>query len=181
MKDGDHLIWSNHHLDLEDWRDALLEDHPDATESELYPMMYDLNDDHLADERINLNIQMERSILVIGDIERWNGRVSGYKEIPSGNVKDCLYADTDYSTWYVDRKGDLRCDAIHHDGRNHYLYRAYRTGATEAQIERLKEKIYDGIATRADITRITQRLGDDIGKVYGWNFPKKEKMHSHER
>lgn len=181
MKDGDHLIWSNHHLDLEDWRDALLEDYPDATESELYQMMYDLNDDHLADERINLNIQMERPILVIGDIERWNGHVSGYKEIPSGNIKDCLYADTDYYTWYVDRKGDLRCDAIHHDGRNHYLYRAYKPGATEAQIERLKGKIYDGVATRTDITRITQRLGDDIGKVYGWKFPQKEKKLSHER
>ena len=181
MKDGDHLIWSNHHLDLDDWRDALLEDHPDATESELYQMMYDLNDDYLADERINLNIQMERPILIIGDIERWNGRVSGYKEIPSGNIKDCLYADTDYSTWYVDRKGDLRCDAIHHDGRNHYLYRAYKPGATEAQIERLKGKIYDGVATRTDIIRITQRLGDDIGKVYGWKFPQKEKKLSHER
>lgn len=177
MKDGDHLIWSNFHLDIEDWRDALLEEHPDATESELFRMMYDLNDDYLADERINLNIQLKCPILVIGNIERWNGRVSGYKEIPSGNIKDCLYADTDYSTWYVDRKGDLRCDAIHHDGTNHYLYRAYKPSATETQIERLKEKIYNGVATRADIARVTQRLGDDIGKVYGWKFPQKSKTH----
>jgi hypothetical protein len=143
--------------------------------------MCDLNDDHLADERINLNIQLDGPILVIGDIERWNGRVSGYKEIQSGNIRDCLFADTDYSTWFVDRKGDLRCDAIHHDGRNHYLYRAYKPGATEAQIERLKEKIYDGVATRADIERVTKRLGDDIGKVYGWEFPKQVKSRAHER
>ena len=51
MRDGDHLIWSNYHLDLDDWRTALLEDHPDAAESELYQMMYDLNNDYLADER----------------------------------------------------------------------------------------------------------------------------------
>ena len=177
MKDGDHLIWSNFHLDLDDWRDALLEEHPDASESELYQLMYDLNDDYLTDERINLNIQMNRPILVIGDIERWNGRVSGYKEIQSGNIKDCLYSDTDYATWFVDRKGDLRCDAIHHDGRNHYLYRAYKSGATEAQIERLKEKIYEGVATRADIARVTQRLGDEIGKVCGWKFPKQTRSH----
>lgn len=25
---------------------------------------------------------------------------------------------------------------------------------------------------RADITRVTRRLGDEIGKVYGWDFPK---------
>lgn len=181
MKDGDHLIWSNLHLDLDDWRADLLAEHPDASESDLYQLMYDQNDSYLDDERVNLNIQLDGPILVIGDIERWNGRVSGYKEIQSGNIRDCLYADTDYSTWFVDRKGDLRCDAIHHDGRNHYLYRVYKPGVTEAQIERLKEKIYDGVATRADIARVTQRLGDEIGKVYGWSFPKQAKTHSHER
>ena len=171
MVEDDHLIWSNYHLDLDDWRDDLLAENPDASETELYQMMHETNDSYLADERVNLNIQLSRPILIIGDLGRWNGRFSGYKEITSGNIKDCLYSDTDYSTWYVDRLGDLRCEAIHHDGTNHYLYRVYKPGITDAQIDRLKEKIYDGIATRSDITRITQRLGDDIGKVYGWSFP----------
>ncbi len=181
MKDGDHLIWSNYHLDIDDWRDDLLEEHPDASESELWQLMYEQNDSYLDDERVNLNIQMAGSILVIGDLGRWNGRFSGYKEISSGNIRDCLYSDTDYSTWYVDRLGDLRCDAVHHDGTDHYLYRAYKPGVTEAQIDRLKERIYDGVATRADITRITRRLGDDIGKVYGWDFPQKVRASAHER
>ena len=172
MTDGDHLIWSNYHLDLDDWRDDLLEEYPDAGETELYQLMQERNDSYLDDERVNLNIQQSRPILVIADLGRWNGRFSGYKEIASGNIRDCLYSDTDYSTWYVDRLGDLRCDAIHHDGTNHYLYRVYKPGVTETQIDRLKGKIYDGIATRSDITRITQRLGDDIGKVYGWSFPR---------
>lgn len=181
MKDGDHLIWSNYHLDIDDWRDDLLEEHPDASESELWQLMCEQNDSYLDDERVNLNIQMSAPILVIGDLGRWNGRFSGYKEIPSGNIRDCLYSDTDYSTWYVDRLGDLRCDAVHHDGTDHYLYRAYKPGVTETQIERLKERIYDGVATRADITRITRRLGDDIGKVYGWDFPQKIRASAHER
>jgi hypothetical protein len=42
---------------------------------------------------------------------------------------------------------------------------------SEAQKDRLKEKIYHGTATRADIVRVTKRLGDEIGKVYGWSFP----------
>ena len=181
MVDGDHLIWSNYHLDLDDWRDDLLAEHPDATEAELYQLMYEANDRYLDDERVNLNIQYNCSILVIADLGRWNGRTTGYKEITSGNIKDCLYSDTDYSTWYVDHLGDLRCDAIHHDGTNHYLYRVYKPGVTDVQIDRLKEKIYDGIATRADITRITQRLGDDIGKVYGWSFPRPPKTKKEER
>ena len=181
MKDGDYLIWSNYHLDIDDWRDDLLEEHPDASESELWQLMCEQNDSYLDDERVNLNIQMAGPILVIADLGRWNGRFSGYKEIASGNIRDCLYSDTDYSTWYVDRLGDLRCDAVHHDGTNHYLYRTYKPGVTEAQIDRLKEKIYDGVATRADIIRITRRLGDDIGKVYGWDFPQKTKTQDRAR
>ena len=46
---------------------------------------------------------------------RWNGRFSGCREIASGNIADCLYTDMDYATWYVDKNGDLRCDAVHHD------------------------------------------------------------------
>ena len=40
----------------------------------------------------------------------------------------------------------------------------------ESQIDLLKEKLYNGSATRADITRITRRLGDDIAKVYGFSI-----------
>ena len=93
------------------------------------------------------------------------------KRFPSGNIRDCLFSDTDYTTWYVDKLGDLRCDAVHHDGTNHYLYRVFKPGVTEAQMDRLKDKIYNGTATRSDIIRLTMRLGDEIGKVYGWDFP----------
>ena len=58
------------------------------------------------------------------------------------------------------------------DGTNHYLYRTYKDGVTEEQIDRLKGKIYNGTATRADITRLTSRLGDEIARVYGWEIPK---------
>ena len=34
----------------------------------------------------------------------------GYKMIDSGNIKDCLYSDTDYTEWYADKYGDLRAD-----------------------------------------------------------------------
>ena len=105
-------------------------------------------------------------------------RRMGYKEIASGNIRDCLYSDTDYSTWYVDRLGDLRCDAIHHDGTNHYLYRTYKPGVRQSQIDNLKEKLYFGTATRSDITRITRRLGDEIAKVYGFSIPRQRQAQA---
>ena len=172
MKEDRHIIWSNYDLDYEDWRDDLEAEYPELTEDQRIALMYEINGDYLDDERVNLNIQLSQPILVIGDLGLWYGRRSGYKEIESGNIRDCLYADTDYSTWYVDKLGDLRYDAIHHDGTDHYLYRAYKDGIRESQIDLLKDKLYRGIATRADVTRITRRLGDDIARVYGFSIPR---------
>ena len=101
MKDGRHIIWSND-IDYDDWREDLEEQYPDLTEAERMELMYELNGDYLDDERSNLDIQLSRPILVVGDLGLWNGRRMGYKEIPSGNIRDCLYneRDIDYSTWY---------------------------------------------------------------------------------
>lgn len=172
MEDTKHIIWSDYDLDLDDWRDDLQEEYPDMSEDELYAMMCETNASYLDDERCNLNIQLAAPILVIADLGLWHGRSMGYKEIASGNIRDCLYSDTDYTTWFVDKLGDLRCDAVHHDGTNHYLYRTYKPGVRQSQIDNLKEKLYYGTATRADITRITRRLGDEIARVYGFSIPR---------
>ena len=190
-----HIIWSNQNLDVDDWREdykefleaneldddpndeqalyeSLEELYPGYSDDELYDIMVKSNAENLYDERVNLNIQLSQPIIVIGDLGRWNGRVMGYKDIPSGNIRDCLYADTDYTEWYVDKYGDLRADATHHDGTNHYLYRVFKDGVSETQMENLRDKIYHGKATRADITRLTRRLGDEIAAVYGFDIPK---------
>lgn len=175
-----HIIWSNRNLDVnDDWKEAYAE-HLEANrlagdpdnENEVYNYMVETNGYYLDDERANLDIQLNQSILVIADIGRWNGRFGDYKEILSGNIKDCLSTNEDYAEWYVDKNGDLRGDVVHHDGTNHYLYRVYKDNVTETQIENLKDKILEGKATRADITRITKRLGDEIAKVYGWDISK---------
>lgn len=173
MNNKKYPIWSNYDLDYDDWRAHLEENYPELSESERIEMMYDINNGYLEDERVNLDIQLNMPILVIADLGLWDGRHSAYTEIASGNIKDCLFSNADYSSWYVDELGDLRCDASHHDGTNHYLYRVYKDGVSEEQMYSLKDKIYRGVATRADITRITRRLGDEIGKVYGWDFPKR--------
>ena len=183
-----HIIWSNMNLEADDWRDSYkeyleingLDDDPND-ENKLYEYMVEANDDYLSDERRNLDIQFSQPIIVIGDLGRWNGRVSGYKMIDSGNIKDCLYSDTDYTEWYVDKYGDLRADAVHHDGTNHYLYRVFKDGVTDTQIENLQDKIYNGKATRADITRVTKRLGDDIAGVYGFPIPKQRQPNEQAR
>lgn len=172
MTEERHMIWSNYDLDIEDFRDQIEEAYPDYSEEEKLQVMYEINNDFLDDDRRNLNIVLKHPILVIGDLGLWNGRHLGYMEIESGNIRDCLFSDNDYSTWYVDSEGEFRCDDVHHDGTNHYRYRVYRDGVDEADRDYLKGKIYDGTVTEDDIAQFTKRLGDEIGKVYGWKFPK---------
>ena len=183
-----HIIWSNMNLEADDWRDSYkeyleingLDDDPND-ENKLYEYMVEANDDYLSDERRNLDIQFSQPIIAIGDLGRWNGRVTGYKMIDSGNITDCLYSDTDYTEWYVDKYGDLRANAVHHDGANCYLYRVFKDGVTDTQIENLQDKIYNGKATRADITRVTKRLGDEIAEVYGFPIPKQRQPNEQAR
>lgn len=166
-----HVIWSNRDLDLEDWRETLEENYPEMDDYGLTDMMYQANDDNLPDERANLDIQVGGDILVIADLGRWDGRVIGYKLIESGNIKDCLYTNCELCEWYVDRDGEFRCDESHHDGTNHIYYRKFREGVSEEQKEDLLADIYDHKAKQEDIDRLTDKLGEAIGKVYGWNFP----------
>ena len=181
MTAEDHLIWSDYFLDYDDWREDLEAEYPHLTEYQRMEIMQEANNSYLEDERFNLNIQLPRPILVIADLGLWDGRRTGYREIESGNIRDCLYSDTDYTTWYVDRLGDLRCDAVHHDGTNHYLYRVYKDSARDSQIDLLKEKLYCGRATRRDITRVTRRLGDEIARVYGFDIPRVRQSMTMER
>ena len=100
MKEGDHLIWSDYDLDYEDWQDFLEEEYPNLSEDERVARMYELNSEYLEDERANLDIQLSQPILIIGDLGLWDGRRMGYKEIASGNIRDCLYTgrDIDYAS-----------------------------------------------------------------------------------
>lgn len=173
MTDSDRVIWSNYDINYEDWREYMESEFPELSEDERYYKMLEINSSYLEDERMNLNIQLSQPILLIADLGLWYGRRDGYRVIESGNIADCLRSYHDYATFYVDRLGDLRCQDIHHDGTNHYLYRVFKETASDQQRDNLEYKILQGIATRADLNRLTRRLGDEIGKVYGWSFPQR--------
>ena len=162
MKDSRHIIWTDY-LDYDDWKEDLEAQYPELSANERMNLMYEINGTYFQDEKTNLDIQLSRPILVVGDLGLYTER------------------DIDNATWFVDKNGDFRCEAIHHDGTNHYLYRAYKDGVSETQIDNLKEKIYRGTATRADITRITRRLGDEIAKVHGFPIPRQRRAAEQER
>lgn len=173
-----HTIWTSD-INLKDWEDYFEEcfeeeEREDLDEYEKYRIVEDINATYLEDERMNLNVELGREIIAIGDLGLWNGRVTGYKEIGT-NIADCLYSEYEYQTWYIDHLGDFRLDETHHDGTNFVLYRVFKEGITEEQKENFKWKVYKNKATRKDITRYTERLGDAIAKVYGFTIRKKAK------
>lgn len=123
----------------------------------------------LDDERENLDIQLEKPILVIGYLGYWNGRRQGYKIIESGNIKDILYDDSDYVKWYGDGY-NIRATATHHDETNYYEYREIKN---EDNIEKLLDQIYYGKRiTRSKLNYYTRSLFPYVANVYGWKNEK---------
>lgn len=166
----ERTIWTNYDLNYEDWKADLEEEYPNADgydEEYRIERMFEINDEYLDDERINLNIRTN-GIVALGDIGRWNGRVSGYKEV-GDKISDCLYDSCcDYCHWYVDRYKNFRMTGHHHDGTNYVLYREWKDGLSDEQKENFLNKVYYGKLSKNDISRYTQSLGKKIAEVYGW-------------
>lgn len=174
-------IW-NEQINMEDWVDFLLEEFPESTEEEIlndpeaYRRVEEMNYEYLSDERANLNINMGSPIIVIADLGLWNGRQPAYKIIESGNIADCFYSlcrGNSSCHWYIDTRGDLCCDESHHDGVNHYRYRAVipcKSGGTQRRIDNMGDKIMTKVFTREYESHCSKRLGDAIAEVYGWHI-----------
>ena len=179
-----HLLWTDYHIDYDAWMKDIDQICPSLSEHELLSLMRTINDRTLDDVRMNLDIDLKGDLLVMGTLGLWNGRVPVAGVIEGANIRGCIKSNTDYTTFYVDTQGDLHCTAIHHDGTNRLMYREFKTDTTEEQKQWLINRILSGKETNADIERLTNRLGDAIGRVYGWNFPEQQmvkKARGHSR
>ena len=109
-------------------------------------------------------------ILAIADLGRWNGRFQGYRVINSNKIASCLsgIGHYDYINFHTDSVGDFKLEGVHHDGRDYITYREVKETTTDNQLDRLTQKIYDGEATRADITRYTRGIGKKVAKALGY-------------
>lgn len=170
-------LWSSVEMwSREEVEEAIKEyqaEYPDDTEEEAYNGISEDNSYYFDDTKSELgSISLPDSVIIIGKIGRWNGTVSGYKEVDS--LEDCMdFGCCDYKEWYIDRWGNFRSTGYHHDGRNDYLYRMWKPEISEEQRENFRDKIYYGKVTPGDISRYTTRLGDYIAEHYGWEISRK--------
>lgn len=169
----ERVIWSDptwwSQAEVEGFQADLIESgdmDKDADEYDLYNRMWEINNEYLDDEKMNLD-QDTGMIVAFADIGLWNGRVEGYKEFEYNlnNIFD-LY-DCDYNKWYSDGY-NIRWVGVHHDGRNYCVFREIRRDLTNAQIDRFERKLADGTLTDRDVRRYTKSLLPRVKAVYGW-------------
>ena len=154
------VIWSNN--DFDEWHDAMLDE--GYPEEEISPEEYSYcRDNDLDDERANLNVEVDGYIVAFVRLGLWYGKVNGAKLVGT-NVNQILSTSDDYSTWYCDVH-NVKCDTIHHDGRNYIIY---RVADTKEKAERLVNRIANGEMSEEQFRRATKSLRPYVAKVYGW-------------
>ena len=171
----------NDEWEKEQWIERMGYEDEDYTESDIDSIWEDycyeracwLANEYIDDERCNLRVNVGNTIIAVGDLGLWDGRVSGYQEIKSGLISDLLYTDCYYAEWYCDAH-DMRCKETHHDGTNYILYRRRKDGISDYQWGNFLYMIYEGKATREHISKYTTSLLPYIAKVYGWKYHGKD-------
>jgi len=154
------VIWTNN--DYEEWKACMLEDGYTEEDCEL-DRYYEDCTNNLWDERANLDVPVDGVIVAFADLGLWDGRHNGAKVV-GRYVKKILSSGNDYQDWYCDRY-NVRCEDIHHDGTNYYLYRVAKD---EEQADRLVQAIaYEGM-TEEEFRKATKSLRPYVAKVYGW-------------
>ena len=153
------IIWTNN--DYEEWCEAMKDE---ITDEEITPEYYAFCcDNNLDDERINLDIEVDGYIVAFASLGLWNGRFNGAKLVGT-NVRDILYSNDDYVTWYCDPY-NVKAEMIHHDGTNYVIYRIARN---KEFAEKLVNMIaYNGM-TEEQFKRATKSLRPYVAKMYGW-------------
>lgn len=120
-------------------------------------------DGYLADERMNLDKEVEGVIIAFADVSRWNGRRQGYKILGS-TINDIFSISEDNNEWFSDGN-NIRDILTHHDASHYVLYRVAKDRETA---ERIGEQIYNLEIDEAGFRKRTRSLHPYVAEIYGW-------------
>ena len=148
------------------YSDAVIDDlkelYPDSSDELLDELALDLYSD---DRRLLMQTFaytiFPTDVVCIADLGLWNGRCHAHRVYERPTLDELFYAghDIEEAEWYIDEYNDLRCDAYHHDGTNHYLYRQMRPDIGPTAFENFHKKLLDNTLTRKDINHYTLPIG----------------------
>lgn len=159
--------WRN---DFKEYIEEMELDIEPENEIEFYQYIFETSFDDTKDWREFREIEFANNTFMITDVEHGNMCEKAYKEFADNKIHLELEPNT-IQMWYLDKQGDLRCDAAdcHNGSKKHQLCRAYKAGVTEAQKEELKDRLLSGTVSQADIDNISECLGDRIAKAFEWD------------
>lgn len=120
-------------------------------------------DGYLADERMNLDKEVEGVIIAFADVGRWNGRRQAYKILGS-TINDIFSISEDNNEWFSDGN-NIRGVLTHHDASHYVLYRIAKDRETA---ERIAEQIYNLEIDEAGFCKRTRSLHPYVAEIYGW-------------
>lgn len=162
-----HMIWTSDIGSLKDWNDFINDQidegylEEDCSEEEKRKAIYEMNEQYLEDERINLDIPLDGKIIAIGNMNK--GRTKSSYLIFDKNINTILKDDYNYGeTEYYSDGYNIRSTK----GDNHYEYREIREGRN---ILNLIDRIYKGEPiSRKMLNYYTKSIAPQVNKVYGW-------------
>lgn len=157
-----HIIWESN-PDPDDYAEAFME--CEDAYKDIYDFIYAEVEMWLDDEKLNLDIDC-RQVVCIADVGRWDGRRMAFRFLGT-NVNSIFLSDEcDYHTFYSDGD-DVRCEAVHHDGTNHYLFRQLKDGVDQYEFREAFLSAQRG-ELDAVVEKYTDSLAPIVNNVYGW-------------
>lgn len=145
--------------------DDLREFYPDASMAMLDELATDLYFDN---RRLLMKTFADTifptDVICIAKLGLWDGTHNAFRIFKAPTLDELFNSDRDIdeAEWYVDEYNDLRCNAHHHDGTNHYLYRQMRSELGPAARRNFYDKIQSHTLTRKDINHYTLPIGQIV-------------------
>ena len=151
------------------YSDVVMEDlkefYPDASDELLDELASDLYFDN---RRLLMNTFADTifptDVINIAELGLWDGKHSAFRIFDAPTLDELFMSgrDIEEAEWYIDEYNDLRCDAYHHDGTNHYLYRQIRSEIGPTARRNFYDKIQTHTLTRKDINHYTLPIGQIV-------------------
>ena len=149
----------------------VMQENPSLSEEDATYMISELKaeDLEMLTDNITKNLKVSNDLIIIADLQFWNGRKSGYKLVSKEHLEDIFASNLlgyDDFLYFVE-DNDLKINLYHHDGTHRCQVREFRKNLSDSKKGELLKKIYFNKVTKEDITRYTKSIGRQILKIFG--------------
>lgn len=163
-----HIIWDNDVCNMYDCVKNNLEDvfpdtkEEDITDDMIWDAAYEEIEVNLDAEICNLDIDLDKEIVLIGDIVRWDGSHSAHTELKTNNIGKAM--EEAVTKW----DGDNTFEIYVEDGRMFISQTGHDNPCSPSVFEfRMLKPDYDEWEDEISLEN-TESIGNKVSKVYGW-------------